>query len=836
MFGRSGSGKSALLAALAQAAREGRVALSGEQAGGASNLEAFGRQRLLPGAASAVSYPVRYTPAGENETFDAVLMDSEGLAASELLAQASVLEEDNPDLPLSRDVLESDALILTVNAGADQQQIESDFASFKKFLRVVRERRGESTDVGGVPVFLVLTHADLLAQPNDSVADWIERLEERKNEADRQFRAVLEEEEISEPNVGDGQTDEMAVDESPSPEFGWIDLHVWATAIERPRLRGDNFTGTYGIAELFRQCLEEAAGYRRDWRKSERRLKGMVLSVLALSSLLLGLAVTRVATDVDGRTALLASHVEDLRSSYGFTPRQYLRGSANSLREQEQRFREILLNRRFRHLSAEQQTFVQARLDELSAYTGYYERLTAAATPFDVWTADGLERLLARLQNGDQAPPRHTWVETPAGLLHHQRLQTTHALLNGVRQLQRWYNESSAEADRLWTFANYPPQPGSSIPASWVRDVTDALAPEKRFPPWQNGDPLPDSPPGLLTYTDAMRFYEVKDARVGWEVDRDRLAGLFDLVCALELVKDITERPPLLVVTAADFRWTGTNWQGIGTFGLTTVPDRLSRLKAVYPNYARDFTSTLPDRIADMVRQKARDNYSALLTPARAEVLRQLRKAVGAIKEQARWSEVAKWLETSNDLGPWNDLSLIILRVIQEQPDAPVPALRRFLAKKEFMLEFKTVIVEIQRFSALEPGDEPLKIVWRGAKNKELVFKRVGKGRVVGDVTQNIYTLDEKATVVYRPGQDLHAELPLKDLDGMMRRLVWADSRSPLYQFEGLHRRPRLQEWRNGNPPGPAEGRPQSDVRLRLEPASGVPRVPDLMPDVKNLR
>jgi hypothetical protein len=831
VFGRSGSGKSALLTALAQAARDGRVALEGEQTAGPSDLDQLGRQRPAPGATvPAVSYHVRYAPAEQNETFDAVLMDSEGLAASELLTQAGVLEEENPDVPLARDVVGADALVLTIDSAQGAEELDTDFAAFKKLLRIVRQRRGESVDVGGVPVFLVLTHADLLAKPTDSMVDWIERLEERKREVDRQFRSVLDEEDAQEPSGSDEEGEPRAV-EVPEPEFGWIDLHVWATAIERPQLRGDTATGAYGVAELFRQCLEEAADYRRDWRKSEHRLRGMVLSVLLLGLLLLGLSATRLATEVDGRTALLASRVEDLRSSFGTTPTEYLHGSVEQLRDQEVRFREVRTDPRFDSLPAEQRSFVNDRLDELSAYIGYSERITAAATPFDLWTAEALERLLRRLKQSDLSLPRESWSETPSGLLYRERLQTTDALVAGVRQLQRWYAESSAEADRLWTFANHPPT-GGGIPAGWVRDVADALSSVKRFPPWPTSAPLPGSPAGLLTYADAMRFYEIKDARVGWEVDRDRLSGLFDLLACLELVKEVPERPPLLVFTATEFRWTDTGWQGVGSFGLKSVPGRLSRLKSDYPNHARDFAAILPDRIAELVRQKTRENYTALLAPARAEIERQLRKTGGGTKDPATWSEVARWLGTSRELSAWNELALILLRVIHEQPEAPVPALERFLAVKEVTLELRTVVVEIQRFSALEPGDEPLKIVWRGEQNKELSFNRRGRGKLVGSVTQYTFTLPEKATLVYHPGQEFYAELPLSSMEGMKRRLVWADSRSSLYQFEALRRRPRLQEWREGAPPALSEGRPQSDVRLRLDPDSGVPRVPDLMPDV----
>ena len=781
VFGRSGSGKSALLAALAGAAREADSALRG-QLTSPPGMEQPGRQGQALRASPATSYRIHYNPTGDEEDVDAVLVDSEGLAATELLAQSEVLDEDSPAVPLAQEVMDADTLILTVNAALPQPQLESEFASFKKLLRVFQQRRGLDLDVGGLPVFLVLTHADLLARPNDTFSDWQERLEERKREVDQQFRAALEEgERAAEPE--DEEDDEPAGQAPATPEFGWIDLHVWTTATRRPVLRSGNATGAFRVSELFQQCLEEAADYRRDWRTSERRLKGLVLTVLMFGSLLLGLTVTRVATDVDGRTALLTSQVEDLRSTFGSSPEEYLRGTRAELREEEQAFREVRYNPWFGRLSPELRAFVVDRLDELSAYVGYSEKLAVAPTAFDEWTAEGLERLLVRLERGDLTLPRPSWANTPAGIEHQQRWQTAHSLRDGVRQLQRWYVESSADADKLWTFANYPPRPGEDIPRSWVEEAANVLAPEKRLPPWRDQDPLPGSPPGLLTYADAMRFYEVKDARIGWEVDRDRLADLVDLLAALGLVTDLPNRPPLLVFTAARFTWTGARWQGVGTFGLNAA-GRLADLKAVYPHFARAFGSTLPDRIAPQVRQKADEQYLILLAPARAEVLRRLREAGPG---PTRWSAVARQLGISREMSLWNELALILLRVMHEQPEAPVPALERFLTKDEFPLEFRTATVEIQRFSPVEPNDEPLKVVWQdGKKKKQLVFNRTGKGKVVGGVVQTIYRLAEKATINYRPGQELYAELPLKGLDRVKQRLVWVDSRTSRYQFERL--------------------------------------------------
>src|SRR6185312_4864573 len=137
-------------------------------------------------------------------------------------------------------------------------QVESDFVEFDRFLRHLETSRSQRAEVGGLPVFLVLTKCDLLAKPGDTAADWMERIEQHKRDVDARFRAFL------------ARREQEA---GPLP-FGRIDLHLWATAVKRPALgeHPPRPREPFGVAELFRQTLEEAAAFRERRQRAGRRL------------------------------------------------------------------------------------------------------------------------------------------------------------------------------------------------------------------------------------------------------------------------------------------------------------------------------------------------------------------------------------------------------------------------------------------------------------------------------------------------------------------------------------------------------------------------------------
>src|SRR5262249_51620379 len=154
---------------------------------------------------------------------------------------------------------DADTLILVVDAGASPAQVDADLGEFVRFLRLFRRERGEQSEVGGLPVFLVLSKCDLLARPDDTPAAWTERVEARKEEMGRRFRPFLAE---------DDTDDEEGV------SFGDLDLELAATAVKRPPLvnTAAQPREPWGVAELFHRAFATARAFHARRRGAERRL------------------------------------------------------------------------------------------------------------------------------------------------------------------------------------------------------------------------------------------------------------------------------------------------------------------------------------------------------------------------------------------------------------------------------------------------------------------------------------------------------------------------------------------------------------------------------------
>src|SRR5262249_334731 len=148
-------------------------------------------------AEEIVAYSARFEPvaAAPGEPVlppaDIVLLDCDGQVVNDLLVRRNALSADSPEGTLAHEITRSDTIILILAASAPPAQVQSDFVAFGKFLKSLQRSRGVRTEVAGLPVFLVLTKCDLLAQPGDSVATWMDRIEQRKREVDEHFRDFL---------------------------------------------------------------------------------------------------------------------------------------------------------------------------------------------------------------------------------------------------------------------------------------------------------------------------------------------------------------------------------------------------------------------------------------------------------------------------------------------------------------------------------------------------------------------------------------------------------------------------------------------------------------------
>src|SRR5438034_2666377 len=228
LFGMPDAGKSSLLGALAQVAQTQERTLGGRLTDVTHGLGEL-QHRLYDGRPQEtleeiVPYPVAFDPLDGSKPDpsrrdEAVLVDCDGRAANSILTSRRGLAADPPTGSLAAEILAADTLLLVVDAGASPAQVDNDLAEFVRFLRMFRRDRGRRSEVGGLPVFLVLSKCDLLARPTDTSAEWRARVDARKLEIGRRFKEFLEK---------DADDDRLP--------FGAIELELAATAVKWPAL------------------------------------------------------------------------------------------------------------------------------------------------------------------------------------------------------------------------------------------------------------------------------------------------------------------------------------------------------------------------------------------------------------------------------------------------------------------------------------------------------------------------------------------------------------------------------------------------------------------------
>jgi hypothetical protein len=163
----------------------------------------------------------------------------------------------------------SDAYLFLLPGHAISQLEQEEIDALTVHLHALRDQRGSGCAVAGMPVFVVLTKVDLLARPGDSHVAWVERIEAAKQQLSEKLISAS----IGQP-----------------PGFGGLDLHVWATASQRP-----GGTESFGVSELFQQAGEAARAYRRHCTLQARRTRAvMVLLSMMLAAMVLIAAIWKL--------------------------------------------------------------------------------------------------------------------------------------------------------------------------------------------------------------------------------------------------------------------------------------------------------------------------------------------------------------------------------------------------------------------------------------------------------------------------------------------------------------------------------------------------------------
>jgi hypothetical protein len=821
LFGMPAAGKTSLLGALAQAAQTQEHLLHGrieDRSHGLAELQ----HRLYDEeprrtAEEVVPYPIDFEAFPDDrpataQHLDAVLIDCDGRVANDLLLRRASLPEDSPEGSLAAEVLAADTLVLVIDAAAPPGQLDADFAEFVRFLRLMERGRGERSEVGGLPVFLVLAKCDLLAQATDTPTAWSERIAERERQLESRFKQFLARQQNQ---------------EGPLP-FGRVELHLAATAIKRPALTGvpAKPREPYGVAELFRQCLDAARDFRQRQQRSGRLLLWTVAGTGTVVVAMMGLAVALMsgAGRNDERPGGLAPRVDGYRATEGQSPAERLRGDVRNLEDKIAMLAEMQTSPEFDALPEESRQYVIDRLNELRSYLAYYKRLQSGRQPAEARSEQELDRIEETLRTRGEdslAVPREDWAQTRAARVHDQRLDDAKLLRRAVEQIIENYQQKKREADRLWTLADYQPGPAASINwRSWHTEVQRYLATVAK-PLFPESERLPGASSPELTYQTVYAFESVRRAAAELDGVKKRLEGLRDLTATLGLGGPADRA--LLVIPA----------------GITAAAcaDRVHDLRQAFPDFEKTFAEMkLPEAARGDVEQAAKTSYEPLVEAGRAVVLAHLREASPAGPETPKtWQAIRPWLADPSELSAWRVLARLLVRLgFPERGGAdPVADLSAFLGRASFELSLKGLTLEIPDKLLLRPDGE-LTVFQVGSVSK----KEIALPFTVADKKREpqrgvtVYTLRPKdgATLTYRPGGDLNAELPVRDANERGLKLTWASGRSQVYQFEHLTREPRLHA-RNADP---VTGQTEAGVRLAVAVDQGsIPRVPDLVPVVK---
>src|SRR5262249_10911087 len=140
----------------------------------------------------------------------------------------------------------------------------------------------------------------------------------------------------------------------------------------------------YGVAELFRQCLEQASAFRDRRRQSGRRLFWTVGASAGIVALLLALTVVLGLPNRAPRAGELAARVEDYRATDRATAVERLHGQPESLASRMAKLREYMADPGFDSLPEAEKKYVREREAELREYLEYFQKLRQARRPGDV--------------------------------------------------------------------------------------------------------------------------------------------------------------------------------------------------------------------------------------------------------------------------------------------------------------------------------------------------------------------------------------------------------------------------------------------------------------------
>ena len=506
LFGTPGAGKTSLLGALAQASATQTPILKGQLA------DPDGAWDRL----KKITYAEAANPSADAESYDLCLRSSaKGVLPAEALVTDPSGKSVQEILQFTQPVLDTDAIVLAVDASLAGKEPAEEFPRFARWLIALRRARGKRTEIGELPVYIVLTKCDLLAKRDDTFAKWMQRIEEAKRRIDERFREFVKEQ-------GDG--------------FGTIQIQIWATAIKRPVLadRPVNAQEPFGVAELFRQCLESAADFQERRLTSQHRLQNVVVGAFGIVAILV-LAVALLFEFQPGiRSPGLDEKLQTLLPKQDAAAKERLHGSVKRLEEKLQALKAIEDDPDFQRLpeatrsvvkeyDAELEKYLDARRDAvvmlkfpyLAKNQDEFKEMEKSATSFALpanyakeWEETPLARQIQKVRAEYDA--LHMALKEEETWIRGQIDADTALLKKGTRIYSKLLNKEKLDPEEA---------------DAWQRQFTAHMNP--KFP-----TPREEIVKGVsrLSYEDLGKFAQVQKAQKDWDASKRKLRKMADSI------------------------------------------------------------------------------------------------------------------------------------------------------------------------------------------------------------------------------------------------------------------------------------------------------------------
>lgn len=760
-------------------------------------------------------------PGPREETGAVLFIDCDGQAAQDLLTNADRLQRRTARNELADAVRSADALVLVVDCGWNEVEVDATFRSFQQFLGVLESTRTDDREVGGLPVFLTLTKCDTLIRPKDEPTDWLARIDTRKRELKERFEEWFAGTGVAEPFLA----------------FGSTDLRVAATASQLPSIIGflayaDAVNG-FGVADLSDEVLSAARDHYKRTTRSTRRLKWTAGTAIGLLAVMLGVMFGLSVSRPPGPVEALTGRVTRYQQLEG--PPAVRLAEANFERNR----REVTALREspvFDKLSPDLQALLVNRDREYAAYAEYRERFQPPQfAPADVRTAADVARLTEEI-DGSLTPPsefQQAWADTELVRLREKWRSDLSLLLVAEEQVHTWYRGQISRASELM-LANVPTE---LTPARWRSEVQDVLS---QRPPFAEAEKVPGSITisgrrgEPLTYATVYQLERSANARRDWDAAATKLTDLRDVADALGLTVNPEYAPapgePTAVLDLPPPR------DPADSLALATA--RFALLRKRFPTAmggtahwaAANFSGPLREEIGRRLRLSAADGVEHVrrLLLVNAEDLDPVR-----VPNLSRWA-APNGILLKPELQDWGRLLRLLLRWADPtRADAdPVTELAEFVKKERFewlITRLDVALPNALRVRVLKPaGDLTITITDAAGKARVYAYSNGPSPEVIPSASIHRFRPREGSRpVVYLPREGFTAELPLTDGESTFV-LKWTDARTSAYQFEKLSREPTIE----GTGPGAVQQR-ASGVRVRPAPESPGFAVPELLPDVK---